>query len=106
MESYLTHHHYDLVTPDGAIVNQVKIDDKRHLVTVKIEDISPAFVGYGLDPHLVVFNLKSTLAHLGLNGIGREYHLDPKTHTAHIKVELIAIGEWSQTILELLTVGT
>ena len=73
MESYLTPHHYDLVTPDGKITQLKKIDEKKSLATVKIENISPAFIGYGIDKKLIFFNLKSTLAQLGINGICREF---------------------------------
>lgn len=105
MESYLTPFHYDLVTPDGAITEIVDVDEKHRIATVKIEEISPAFVGYDIDPSLVTFNLKSTLAQLGLNGIGREYHLDKKTNTAHVKVELVALGELGAAMLSFLTKG-
>ncbi len=105
MESYLTPFHYDLVTPDGRITELKNIDKKRRLATVAIEEISPAFVGYELDPQLVSFNLKSTLAQLGLNGIGREYHFEKKRNAARVKVELIALGDLGVEILELLTVG-
>lgn len=100
MESYLTPDHYDLVTPDGKITH---IDGD--IATVKIENISPAFVGYQIEPKLVTFNLKSTLAQLGMNGIGLEYEIDKKHHTAHIKVRLRGIGETAEKMRELLTPG-
>jgi len=105
LESYLTPQHYDLVTPDGYIEAIVPLDERRKIATVKIDDISPVFVGYEIDPSLVQFNLKSTLAQLGLNGIGREYHLDRKNNCAHVKVELQAFGDISAAMLDLLEVG-
>lgn len=105
MESYLAHSHYDLVTPDGVIIELKNIDDKRRLATVKIENISPTFVGYQIDQQRIFFNFKSTLAQLGINGIGREYHFDAKHHCAWIQVELIAIGDLAAAMLDLLTVG-
>ncbi len=105
MESYLFPQHYDLVTPDGKIIDLLTIDERRRLATVKIDDISPAFVGYQIDPKLVSFNLKSTLAQLGMNGIGREYHYDRKNNSAEIKVELIGINDLGKAMLDLLTVG-
>ncbi len=75
------------------------------MATVRIDAISPAFVGYEIDPHLVTFNLKSTLAQLGLNGIGREFHFDRKSKSAIVKVELISIGHLGKAMLDLLTVG-
>ena len=41
MESYLTPHHYDLVTPDGRIIALEKIDERRSIATVLIEQIFP-----------------------------------------------------------------
>jgi predicted Rossmann-fold nucleotide-binding protein len=105
MESYLTTHHYDLVTPDGHIIEIKEIDKKKRLVTVRIEGISPAFVGYDIDPALVFFNMKSTLAQLGVNGIGLEYHFDRKHNTAYIQVELTALGHVGQAMLDLISNG-
>ena len=105
MESYLTPHHYDLVTPDGAITHLKKIDAKHTLVTLKIEDISPAFIGYEIDRKLIHFNLKSTLAQLGINSVCREFNLDKKFSTAEVKVELVGIGHTGVAMLDLLEVG-
>jgi predicted Rossmann-fold nucleotide-binding protein len=105
MESYLTPQHYDLVTPDGYITELRPIDAKRRLATVKIEEISPAFVGYEIDQKLITFNLKSTLAQLGINGICREFHFERKNNLAHVKVELVGIGAVGVAMLQLLEVG-
>ena len=105
MESYLTPHHYDLVTPDGYITELSSLNDTTSLATIKIEKISPAFVGYEIDPHLVYFNMKSTLAQLGLNGIGRQYHWDRKSGIAEVKVEITALGSLAIAMLALLTPG-
>lgn len=101
----LTSQHYDLVTPDGAITEIKSLSDTKKLATVRIDNISPAFVGYQIDPILVCFNLKSTLAQLGMNAIGREYSLDSKHRTAEVKVELIGIGHLATAMLDLLQVG-
>lgn len=105
MESYLTPDHYDLVTPDGKIIEMRVLDKNRRMATVLIEHISPAFVGYGIDQKLITFNLKSTLAQLGINAIGREFHFERKENTVHVKVELVGIGHLGVAMLELLTVG-
>ncbi len=105
MESYLSPQHYDLVTPDGYITHIHPIDEKRKLAVVQIDDISPVFVGYAIDPHLVFFNMKSTLAQLGLNGIGREYSFERKHHRATVKVELTAMSDLGAAILDLLPTG-
>ncbi len=105
MESYLTAEHYDLVTPDGVITKLQTINEKKRVATLKIEKISPAFVGYQIDKSLITFNLKSTLAQLGINGQGIDIRLDPKNNRADLKVELVSIGKVGQAMLELLTPG-
>jgi len=105
MESYLSNQHYDLVTPDGHIVDLQPLSPKRKLATVLIENIAPVFVGYQIDPTLVFFNLKSTLAQLGLNAITKEYEFDKSTDSARVLVELVALGDLSLAMLDLLTVG-
>ena len=81
------------------------MNEKRAIATVQIEEISPAFVGYEIEPELVVFNLKSTLAQLGLNGIGSDFYFERSKHTAQLKVELVGIGYLGIAMLGLLTVG-
>lgn len=105
MESFLNPYHYDLVTPDGWITHLKPLAPQRALATVKIENIAPTFIGYQIDPKLIFFNLKSTLAQLGLNAIGKEVHFDPAHQAAHIQVELHAIGHVGAVLLDLLTVG-
>lgn len=106
LESYLTPHHYDLVTPDGRITQIGAAYDKKRLATVKIEEISPAFIGYEIDPKSITFNLKSTLAQLGLNAVCKEFHFERKFNSAYVKVELQAIGQLGLAMLELLDVGS
>lgn len=103
MESYLSHQHYDLVTPDGHIIELEPLGPKRKLATVLIEHISPAFVGYKIDPIHIFFNLKSTLAQLGLNAITKE--IQWKQDSARVVVELIALSDLSRAMLDLITVG-
>lgn len=105
MESYLTPDHYDLVTPDGKITHLKTMPRKGKLATILIENISSAFVGYDLDPHLVTFNLKSTLAQLGINGIGHHIQYDKKAGIAHLEVELVGFGHLGEAMLEYITVG-
>lgn len=105
MESYLFSDHYDLVTPDGKITSIEHHSKTTSNAIVTIENISPAFIGYKIDPELVTFNFKSTLAQLGLNAIGIDYHLDPKTHSAIVSLQLQAIGALAVEILPLLTEG-
>lgn len=105
MDSYLLDDHYDLVTPDGKITGLKPIDLTTAIATVTIEHISPGFLGFKIDPHLVFFNMKSTLAQLGVNGTGTEYHLDPKNLQATVTVELKAIDPIGAQMLHYLTIG-
>ncbi len=104
MESYLTHGHYDLVTPDGWITKLEPIDRSRKLATVKIEGISLAFVGFDIDPSFLFFNLKSTLAQLGLHTITKMIELDRDRQIAHVTIEFNAFGPLANAMLDLLTV--
>jgi len=105
MDGYLSPHYYDLVTPDGHIVDLKRLDNKKRVATVVITGIFPGFVGYEIDPRLVFFNLKSTLAQIGIEGIGREFHFDRKHNRAEVKVELIPYGDIASAMLDLLPVG-
>lgn len=105
MESYLYAEHYDLVTPDGVITHLENTSDKTADAVVFIKDISPAFVGFRIDPSRVFFNVKSTLAQLGVNGVGQEYEFDSKNHCVQVKVRLTAIGNVAVEMLKYLTLG-
>lgn len=105
MESYLHPYHYDLATPDGAITAITRLNETTAEAEVFIKDISPFFVGYKIDPQFVLFNIKSTLAQLGIDGIGQGFVLDPKNHCAEVKVKLVAYGRIAHEMLKLLQVG-
>ncbi|MBS0606311.1 MAG: hypothetical protein JSR57_05115 [Verrucomicrobia bacterium] len=105
MESYLYPDHYDLVTPDGSITSIKKSDDGSATAEIIIRRISPAFVGFHLTPEHLSFNLKSTLAQLGLNGIIQELSLDVKELTAHVNVHLTAYGKIAKALLEFIGEG-
>jgi predicted Rossmann-fold nucleotide-binding protein len=105
MESYLDLKPYDLVTPDGSITNFSRIDPKTAQAIVFIEKITPAFVGFRIPSDRVFFNIKSTLAQLGLNGIGIETEIDKKNYCAQVKVTLKAIGNIAEELLNHLQAG-
>ncbi len=102
MESYLTPDHYDLVTPDGKIV---EIDPSNTKAIVQIEAISPAFVGHEIDKSLISFNLKSTLAQLGLHTITKNIEFEKTRSSARVEIEIVAFGELGKSIADLLEVG-
>ncbi len=105
MENYLFIHQHDLITPDGKITAIKKILPSLYEAHILIENISPGFLGFTLDPQQNIFNLKSTLAQLGVNAIGKECILNPQKRTAEVKVEIEGFGPIAQAMIELLEVG-
>ncbi len=105
MESYLHPDLYDLITPDGFISKLTPLSDTTAEAIVTIQNISPVFVGYKIDPADVFFNIKSTLAQLGINGIGQEYYFDAKINSAQVRVALNSIGKLGSLMLQLLCEG-
>ncbi len=106
MESHLDFYHYDLATPDGSVTNLTRINEKKAEATVFIQNISPYFVGFQIDPQLILFNIKSTLAQLGMDGIGLSFELDQKNLCAQVQVQLNAIGPIAVEMLKYLQVGS
>ena len=105
MESYLHFAPYDLASPDGKITRIARLSPDQCEVEVSIEAISPAFKGFSIDTKHILFNLKSTLAQLGVNSIDTEFLLEPKYHRARIKCKLVALGSVAKEVLPLLTPG-
>lgn len=105
IEYYLDPAHFDLVTPDGKIISLKRIDEKTLEAVVFIENISPVFVGFQIDLNLVFFNIKSTLAQVGVDGLGIEYSLDSKSRSAEVKVLLKSIGKLAEEMLKYIAVG-
>lgn len=106
MENYLDLEPYDLVSPDGAITSLTPISAESSEAIVFIEKIAPSFVGFKIPKERIFFNIKSTLAQVGLNGIGTEYEIDEKRRCAQVKVLLNTHGKIAQELLKYLTVGT
>lgn len=99
MSATLSFLHHDLVTPDGKIISISPIDQKRIEVKVQIENISPSFLGFDIDQSLVLFNLKSTLAQLGVNATLKEMDLSKTKRSGVVFVELFALSNEGETIL-------
>lgn len=106
MKSYLISDIYDLITPDGFITEYQKLDARHAVATVCIQKISPAFKGFEIEKECVFFNLKSTLAQLGLQGVEIEHLLNPLERTALLKVSLIAYGKLAELLLDHLEIGS
>lgn len=106
MENFLDPHQFDLVTPDGSITHLNRINDRNAQATILIQNISPKFVGFEIDKQFIFFNIKSTLAQLGVNGVGLTYELDFKKRCAEVQVELEAFGPIAIEMLKLLQIGS
>lgn len=93
-------HADDLTTPDGKITSI-----QFPYITVVIENISPLFVGYDIPQEQLCFNIKSTLAQLGLDGHMRHLALDKGTRRAEMEIELLTIGPLARKMASYLEVG-
>ncbi|HSW72872.1 MAG TPA: LOG family protein [Chlamydiales bacterium] len=105
METVITASHYDLVTPDGFIHSIKRKENNAIEAVVHIHQISSHFVGFQIEHSHVFFNLKSTLAQLGINAKGLEYHFEPQKHFAEVRVELTPFSQIAASLLSLLTEG-
>ena len=106
VESYISHALYDLVTPDGKLQMLNRLSATQARADVRIQGISPAFVGFDIDREWVFFNLKSTLAQLGIDSVTQELSLDRKRGTAEVRITLEAIGPTGEQMLALLQEGS
>lgn len=106
MESYLLASHYDLITPDGLIIKMDRLSSKLLNVEIQIQNISPAFVGFQIDSTHITFNLKSTLAQLGLNAVLQEIDLQKKNTFALAKVQLQAYGKIALALFDFIQQGS
>jgi predicted Rossmann-fold nucleotide-binding protein len=104
-ESYLSRDHYDLVTPDGTLMKLERISPTEATGEVFIHHISPAFVGFHLDLEDVVFNMKSALAQVGIDGRSEEISLDAAAGCAQVRIRLTAIGPLAKALLDQLPIG-
>ena len=105
MEDLIHRQHYDLVTPDGCITTLTHHEDGTVEAVVFIEEISPLFVGFSIEPERIFFNIKSTLAQVGVEGISTTYELDRKNRCAQVNVSLQGFGDVGREMLKQLKVG-
>lgn len=105
MEHFLDLEHYDLATPDGYIQQIKSLTTTLSEAVIVIENISPRFVGYQIDSHLIFFNIKSTLAQLGVDGRKISFDLDKERRRAEVKIEIVALGKVAIEMLKLLQPG-
>src|SRR5579871_2987314 len=105
MESYLFPSHFDLVTPDGMITSIKRAAPAGLDIELLIQNISPAFIGFHLEKEQISFNLKSTLAQLGLNAVMHSCELEGKKYSATIRLHLQAYGKIGTALLDHLAEG-
>lgn len=106
MESYLDVKNFDLVSPDGIITSLTRLDENKAEAMVFIDNISPKFVGFSIPQERVFFNIKSTIAQIGLDGVGIDYEIDSKRHCAQVKVMLNCLGGLAVELLNYIQVGS
>ncbi len=104
MASYLYHDHFDLVSPDGK-VSKLSLNGEQLDLIVEVENISEAFVGFFIDESMLCFNLKSTLAQLGLEASTKAIELRPLEHSASVEISIQAYGSLAKTLLLLIKKG-
>src|SRR5581483_5119053 len=97
--------HHDLVTPDGKIIELQKIDDRTLHALVHIEGIHSQFKGFEIEPNHLLFNIKSTLAQVGVNGVAEECELSQSRGEARIRVRIHGIGPIGKEMLGYIEVG-
>lgn len=98
--------YYDLITPDGTIIELNQVDESTLRVIVEITNIPSHFVGFECDQKHTFFNLKSTVAQLGVNGIGAKYDISKKLRSAQVEVLLTAVDDLGKILLQNLHVGS
>lgn len=101
--SYFSEHH-DLVTPDGKIINIVLRHETSITVQLLIEHISPHFVGFELEHKQIIFNLKSTLAQIGVEAKLLHIELDKKLRIADVMLEIFATDPLGKEVIKLLNI--
>lgn len=102
MKTYLYSAHYDLITPDGQIENIKFLDETKAEALISIKNISPFFAGYHIEKDNVFFNLKSTLAQLGLTSDTIDFSFNEKQSSAEILIKLTAFSKIAKTLLKFL----
>lgn len=105
MDTFLDPNYFDLVTPDGPITSITPVDSSTAEAIVFIEHISPLFVGFQIDKEKVLFNIKSTLAQIGIDGVSKSIVIDQKHRCAEVHLTIKAIGPLAAEMLKYLQPG-
>lgn len=96
---------YDLVSPDGWITQLERLNERELKATVSIEDIPSNFIGFQIPLESVLFNLKSTLAQVGIESIKEGLELNKEKRTAQVYIRLMSIGPVGRVMLGYIQMG-
>lgn len=86
------HSQSDLITQDGVVI-AIEHNDDYSSCRVRIDNISTYFRGYFIDSKYILFNLKSTLAQLGITSSLETIDLSQKNSSKEFQVRLISYGK-------------
>ncbi len=106
MKTYLYSEHYDLTTPDGQIEELKLLKNNSAEASISIKNISPFFAGYHVEKENIFFNLKSTLAQLGLNSETLDFSFSRQKKNAEVFIKLQAYSNTAIALLKLLEKGS
>lgn len=104
MGTTLSFLHHDLVSPDGKIIEISPMENQRRRAKIGIENISPSFLGYSIERENVFFNLKSTLAQLGVDAKTIDFELSKPHRKGEVDLELYALSPEGELFLSSLSV--
>jgi predicted Rossmann-fold nucleotide-binding protein len=96
---------YDLVSPDGWITQLERVNERELKATVSIEAIPSRFIGFQIPQECVLFNLKSTLAQVGVESIKEGLELNKEKRTAQVYIKLISLGPVGREMLNYIQLG-
>jgi predicted Rossmann-fold nucleotide-binding protein len=96
---------FDLVSPDGKITKLQRQQDGTVLAIVDIDNIFPNFLGFTIGRELLHFNLKSTIAQLGVDAEALEIDLSATLLNAQLNVKFFAVNDLGKKLLSKFVVG-
>ncbi len=96
---------FDLVSPDGKIIKLDRDPDGSVRAIIDIDNIFPNFLGFTIDHELLQFNLKSTIAQLGVDAEALEIDLSATLLNAQVTVRFFAINDLGKKLLTKFSVG-
>lgn len=103
MDMTLSFLHHDLVSPDGKIIEISPMENQKRQARIGIKAISPSFLGYSIERENVFFNLKSTLAQLGVDAKTIDFELSKSYRKGEVIVELFSLSPEGDLFLSSLS---